>query len=161
MSSASFGIPSSAVGTNRNVPGPVGTRATVRPGASTAGSTASCSTSCFHSACRRRCPRPPRPASATRSYALLPESSAASVVRFVRSDARLAKVRVLFGLLFRRLERSPLLIRTITPAVRLRFDRRRVSVALDGEIVQVDGDVQIHTDPGQLLVFVGEGAVKS
>ncbi|MCU1344500.1 MAG: glycerophosphatase [Acidimicrobiia bacterium] len=81
-------------------------------------------------------------------------------VRFVRSDARLAKLRVLFGLLFRRLERSPLLVRTVTPAVRLRFDSRRVSVALDGELVEVKGDIQIHTDPGQLLVFIGADVVR-
>ena len=82
-------------------------------------------------------------------------------VRFVRSDARLAKLRVLIGLLFRRLEKSPLLVRSITPAARLRFSARKVSVALDGEVVQVDGDVQIHTDPRQLLVFLGVDAATS
>jgi diacylglycerol kinase family enzyme len=79
-------------------------------------------------------------------------------VRFVRSDAFLAKFRLLLALLFHRLNRSPLLVRTVTPAVRLRFNAPRVQAALDGELMAMGAEIAMHSDPGQLLVFVGAAA---
>jgi undecaprenyl-diphosphatase len=76
-------------------------------------------------------------------------------VRIVRADRRFARLRLLATLLLGRLARTPVVerrtCREITIDIR---DRRRIDVALDGEIMQLSTPLRYESDAHALRVVV-------
>jgi undecaprenyl-diphosphatase len=76
-------------------------------------------------------------------------------VRVMRADAPLARTRAVVALLFGRLGRSPLLVQRLVDAVDIEvLGRAFVDVALDGEVVRLDGPLRYEVLPGSLTVLV-------
>lgn len=75
-------------------------------------------------------------------------------VRIVRADAPMARMRIVGALLLGRLARSPLVIRRRVPAITINVRRRRkVQVALDGEVTMLDPPLRFVCRPASLPVF--------
>jgi undecaprenyl-diphosphatase len=76
-------------------------------------------------------------------------------VRIVRADRRFARLRLVTALLLGRLARTPIVerrtCREITIGIR---DRRRIDVALDGEIMQLSTPLRYASDAHALRVVV-------
>lgn len=75
-------------------------------------------------------------------------------IRVVRAEGRWSRVRVVGAVAFRRLSRSTVVDTTSAPTVELDLDRRRVDVAVDGEIVVLEPPLRFTVDPGALEVLV-------
>ena len=76
-------------------------------------------------------------------------------VRVLRADARLARVRAVVALLLGRSGRSPLLASSTPDEVTIELDgRRRVEVAIDGEVLELDNPLHYRSLPGALAVLV-------
>ncbi len=79
-------------------------------------------------------------------------------VRIALADKPMARLRLLLALLFGRLSRSELLIRTTTSAVTIDVDgREEVEVALDGEVERVKTPLRYRSLEGELSVLVPAG----
>lgn len=74
-------------------------------------------------------------------------------VRIVRADAPLARLRIVGALLLGRLARSPLVVRHRVPAITIDLrHRRRIEVALDGEVRSLEPPLCFESRPASLLV---------
>ncbi len=76
-------------------------------------------------------------------------------VRIVRADQRFARLRLLTALLLGRLARAAVIERRTCRDITIRVhDRRRVEVAIDGEVVQLSTPLRYESDTRALQVLV-------
>lgn len=75
-------------------------------------------------------------------------------VRILRADGKLARLRAIVALLCGRLDQSRMTVVGAVPEVELGFDRERVDVALDGEILTMDTPLHFACRAGALRVLV-------
>ena len=79
-------------------------------------------------------------------------------VRVLRADAALARTRTVLALLLGRLGASPLLASSRECEVEIGLAVRAVSMALDGEVVDLTPPLRFRSLPGALTVLVPAGA---
>lgn len=75
-------------------------------------------------------------------------------VRIMRADGKLARLRAILALVSGRLDESRMTIVGEVPALELGFDRERVDVALDGEMLALDTPLRFRSRAGALQVLV-------
>jgi undecaprenyl-diphosphatase len=75
-------------------------------------------------------------------------------VRILRADGRLARLRVIAGLLVGRADRSRLAEFDAVESIELAINRPRVDVALDGEVVSMTSPLRFRCRPKALRVLV-------
>lgn len=75
-------------------------------------------------------------------------------VRILRAEGKLARLRAIAALATRRLDESRITVVGEVPAVELGFDRPRIDVALDGEILTMDTPLRFNSRGGALRVLV-------
>jgi undecaprenyl-diphosphatase len=75
-------------------------------------------------------------------------------LRVVLADRPLARLRVLGALFLGRLAASPLVVNRQCPNVTIDVAQRRVEVALDGEVVELEAPLRYESAPGALRVLV-------
>jgi diacylglycerol kinase family enzyme len=75
-------------------------------------------------------------------------------VRILRADGRLARLRVALSLLTGRMEASPMTVIDAVSSVELGFDRPRIDVAVDGEILPMSTPLRFRCRAKALRVLV-------
>lgn len=74
-------------------------------------------------------------------------------VRVVRADRRLARTRVAAAVLTGRLSSTSLILRRETGALPIGVEGRRIDVALDGEVLQIEAPLRFSVRPAALAVL--------
>jgi undecaprenyl-diphosphatase len=75
-------------------------------------------------------------------------------VRILRADGRLARLRTALALAAGRVESSPMAVLDEASSIELAFDRPKVDVALDGEIIPMTTPLRFRCRPKALRVLV-------
>jgi diacylglycerol kinase family enzyme len=75
-------------------------------------------------------------------------------VRVARADQPLSRLRIVAALLLGRLARSPLVVSRCTRGTVVHLNRRKVEVALDGEVEVLQTPLTYESVPGELHVLV-------